>query len=164
MVVSACFDGGSFALLFDGCGSLLLADSKTSRVDTKPPPETMYLHGVGDLLNIFFYMLVWIIVHAMLQEYLWEVIFTTHSHAHMHTTLSLLSQFMFPTQFIIPLDILIFSHFHVQRMSRRLHLSKSKTAKYLDSGMLVVFYALSLVWGVDHIIKVRLGVCLCPLH
>ena len=42
-----------------------------------------------------------------------------------------------------------------QRTVKRLHLSKSKTTKYLDSGMMFVFYLISLVMGVDHIIKVE---------
>lgn len=43
------------------------------RLDTRPPPETYYAHGTSDFLNVAFYSLVWIIIHAMLQEYIWEV-------------------------------------------------------------------------------------------
>jgi hypothetical protein len=42
-------------------------------VDTRPLPETFYEHGVLDALNVVFYALVWIIIHALLQEYVWEV-------------------------------------------------------------------------------------------
>ena len=50
---------------------------------------------------------------------------------------------------------------------KRLHLSKVKTSKYYDSGCLVVFYLVSLIWGVNLIAKVgeaqlsnRLSFCL----
>ena len=41
----------------------------------------------------------------------------------------------------------------VQRTVKRLHLSKVKTSKYYDSGCLVVFYLVSVVWGVDIILS-----------
>lgn len=34
-------------------------------------------------------------------------------------------------------------------------MSKTKLAKYYDSGCLVIFFFLSLVWGINYIIKVR---------
>ena len=40
-----------------------------------------------------------------------------------------------------------------QRTVKRLHLSKVKTSKYYDSGCLVVFYLVSVVWGLDIIIS-----------
>ena len=42
----------------------------------------------------------------------------------------------------------------IQRTVKRLRLSKVKVAKYYDSGSLVVFYLVSLVWGINHIVKV----------
>ena len=42
----------------------------------------------------------------------------------------------------------------LQRTVKRLHLSKVKTSKYYDSGCLVVFYLVSLIWGVNLIAKV----------
>ena len=42
----------------------------------------------------------------------------------------------------------------LQRTAKRLRLSKVKVAKYYDSGSLVVFYLVSLVWGINYIIKV----------
>lgn len=86
-------------------------DTPTLRLDNKPIPQTFYQHGWRDLLNIAFYSLVWIIIHALLQEYIWE------------------------------------------KTSKRLRLSKLKLSKYYDSGSLVVFYLVSVVWGIDHIIK-----------
>jgi len=83
------------------------SDVVTSRIDTRPAAETYYLHGWMDVLNIVFYALIWIVIHALLQEYIWE------------------------------------------RTGKRLHLSKVKTSKYFDSGCLVVFYLVSLIWGVN---------------
>lgn len=48
-------------------------DVNTSRVDNIPLPETQYKHGLGDILNVIFYSLIWIIIHALVQEYIWEV-------------------------------------------------------------------------------------------
>lgn len=45
----------------------------SSRIDTKPLPETFYRHGVLDVINVVFYALIWIAVHALVQEYIWEV-------------------------------------------------------------------------------------------
>lgn len=33
----------------------------------------MYEYGFGDLYNMVFYSLVWIILHAVIHEYIWEV-------------------------------------------------------------------------------------------
>lgn len=44
----------------------------------------------------------------------------------------------------------------LQKTAKRLRLSKLKLSKYYDSGSLVVFYLVSVVWGIDHIIKVRI--------
>ena len=42
----------------------------------------------------------------------------------------------------------------LQRTAKRLRLSKVKVAKYYDSGSLMAFYLVSLVWGINYIIKV----------
>lgn len=85
----------------------------SARVEYREP-LTVYHHGMLDALNVLFYAMVWIIIHALLQEYIWE------------------------------------------RTVKRLHLSKVKTSKYYDSGCLVVFYFVSLVWGLDYLIKENL--------
>eukprot|EP00731_Ephydatia_muelleri_P010307 Em0005g893a len=85
----------------------------SARVEHRDP-LTLYHHGVLDALNVLFYTMVWIIIHALLQEYIWE------------------------------------------RTVKRLHLSKVKTSKYYDSGCLVVFYFVSLVWGLDYLVKENL--------
>ena len=59
-------------LLFIGW-SLSYIDPSSSRVDNQPIPITMYEYGFGDLYNTIFYSLVWIIIHAIIHEYIWEV-------------------------------------------------------------------------------------------
>ena len=83
-----------------------------------------------DVLNLLFYSLVWIIIHALLQEYIWEV-----------------------SQCVGRWVNVWISWLAAQRTVKRLHLSKVKTSKYYDSGCLVVFYLVSVVWGVDIILS-----------
>ena len=33
----------------------------------------LYRHGVKDAINVLFYSILWIIVHAVIHEYTWEV-------------------------------------------------------------------------------------------
>lgn len=54
--------------------------------------------------------------------------------------------------------------FFLQRTAKRLRLSKVKVAKYYDSGSLVVFYLVSLVWGINYIIKVSYLSRQCHVH
>ena len=49
------------------------SDSQSTRIDNKPLPVTYYMHGPFDVFNVVFYAMVWIIIHALLQEYIWEV-------------------------------------------------------------------------------------------
>lgn len=48
-------------------------DSSSVRLDKREVVETYYRHGLSDVLNVLFYGMVWIIIHALLQEYIWEV-------------------------------------------------------------------------------------------
>lgn len=49
-------------------------DIHSVRLDKQKEQEvTMYRHGYGDVHNVIFYSMVWIIIHALLQEYIWEV-------------------------------------------------------------------------------------------
>lgn len=43
--------------------------------------------------------------------------------------------------------------FLFQKVSKRLHLSKVKLAKFNESSQLVLFYILSIIWGIDIIIR-----------
>lgn len=73
--------------------------------------HTLYRHGPKDTINVLFYSILWIIIHAAIHEYTWE------------------------------------------RTARKLRLSKTKHYKYYDSGFLVMFYFVSLLWGWNFIIR-----------
>lgn len=47
-------------------------DTSSVRLDKREVVETYYRHGLSDILNVVFYGMVWIIIHALLQEYIWE--------------------------------------------------------------------------------------------
>ncbi|XP_031555240.1 translocating chain-associated membrane protein 1-like [Actinia tenebrosa] len=72
---------------------------------------TTYSNGPKDFCTIFFYSLAWIVVHAIIQEYI------------------------------------------LDKVIRKLHLSKTKNSKFNDSGELLPFYFASAAWGADIIIK-----------
>lgn len=70
-----------------------------------------YTSGWKDGCAVFFYTLICIIMHAILQEYA------------------------------------------LDKISKKLHLSKFKLSRFNESGQLVVFYALSFLWGFDVIVR-----------
>lgn len=70
-----------------------------------------YESGWKDWCSVFFYTLICIIMHALLQEYF------------------------------------------IDKVSKKLHLSKFKLARFNDSCQLLVFYLISLVWGFDVIVR-----------
>lgn len=82
-----------------------------------PSPENIrgepffYESGIKDYCAIFFYTLICIIIHAILQEYI------------------------------------------LDKISKKLHLSKFKLSRFNESGQLVVFYAMSFLWGIDVVIR-----------
>ncbi|XP_048831025.1 translocating chain-associated membrane protein 2-like isoform X1 [Brienomyrus brachyistius] len=67
--------------------------------------ESLYHYGWRDCITIFFYFLIAIIFHAVVQEYV------------------------------------------LDKVNRRLHLSKSKNTKFNESGQLCVFHLVSSVWS-----------------
>jgi translocating chain-associated membrane protein 1 len=73
-----------------------------------------YTAGVKDLPAIFFYLLIAIVMHQIIQEYL------------------------------------------LDRMNRKLHLSKIKHAKFNESGQLLSFYIVSLMWAGDIVMRENL--------
>uniref|UniRef100_A0A182Q1V5 TLC domain-containing protein n=1 Tax=Anopheles farauti TaxID=69004 RepID=A0A182Q1V5_9DIPT len=77
------------------------------------PMGVQYLYTAGwkDACAVFFYTLICIIMHAILQEYI------------------------------------------LDKISKKLHLSKFKLSRFNESGQLIVFYAMSFLWGVDLIIR-----------
>ena len=50
----------------------------------------------------------------------------------------------------------VFQEYIFDKISKRLHLSKVKLAKFNESSQLVLFYALSVMWGIDIIIRENL--------
>ncbi|KAG8002543.1 Translocating chain-associated membrane protein 1-like 1 [Nibea albiflora] len=64
-----------------------------------------YQYGPKDVATVFFYLLIAVILHALIQEYI------------------------------------------LDKMNRRLHLSKTKHSKFNESGQLAAFYLFSFIWG-----------------
>lgn len=73
----------------------------------QPLSPVQYTYGLKDLALVFFYYLICIVMHAVVQEYL------------------------------------------LDRLNRKLHLSKTKHSKFNESGQLLLFYVLSVVWAVE---------------
>ena len=54
----------------------------------------------------------------------------------------------------------LFLNFFLQKVNRRMHLSKVKHSKFNESGQLMAFYAISAFWSADIIIRVSIiGFC-----
>lgn len=75
---------------------------------------TFYTNGMKDIPAIFFYLLIAIVMHQIIQEYL------------------------------------------LDKVNRKLHLSKIKHAKFNESGQLLSFYIVSLLWAGDIILRENL--------
>ncbi|KAF7270736.1 translocating chain-associated membrane protein 1 [Rhynchophorus ferrugineus] len=71
----------------------------------------LYLPGFRDMAAVFFYSLICVIVHAIIQEYV------------------------------------------LDKISKKLHLSKSKLAIFSTSGQLLAFYLTSVGWGLDIVLR-----------
>lgn len=91
--------------------------------NTTAPVETMpgvfqdlpfYTAGLRDLPAVFFYLLISVVMHAIIQEYL------------------------------------------LDKVNKKLHLSKVKYNKFNESGQLLAFYLVSLFWGADLIMRENL--------
>ncbi|XP_018612174.1 translocating chain-associated membrane protein 1 [Scleropages formosus] len=89
-----------FAIMF-----ITVQYNVTYTLDDRSEPLNFYHYGPKDMATVFFYMLIAIILHALIQEYI------------------------------------------LDKMNRRLHLSKTKHSKFNESGQLVAFYLFSFVWG-----------------
>merc|ERR1712179_219264 len=88
--------------------------------NTTAPVETMpgvfqdlpfYTAGLRDIPAVFFYLLISVVMHAIIQEYL------------------------------------------LDKVNKKLHLSKVKYGKFNESGQLLAFYLVSLVWGGDLLLR-----------
>ena len=91
-----------------------------------------YGHGRRDLATIFFYSICAIVVHAVIQEYLLDV------------------RRSFLCAFYISLNL--------QKLQRKLHLSKTKTSKFNESGHLAIFAVYAAVHAfyiVNHVRSLR---------
>jgi len=82
--------------------------------ELEPTNVVLYKYGTKDCFAAFFYFLMAIIIHAVIQEYI------------------------------------------LDKLNRRMHLSKIKHSKFNESGQLLVFYAVSAVWGADIISRENL--------
>lgn len=54
------------------------------------------------------------------------------------------------THQLLAINIIFISQ---QKISKKLHLSKFKLSRFNESGQLIVFYAMSLVWGIEVILR-----------
>merc|ERR1719517_31321 len=75
---------------------------------------TFYTAGLKDIPAVFFYLLISVVMHAIIQEYL------------------------------------------LDKVNKKLHLSKVKFNKFNESGQLLAFYLVSLFWGGDLILRENL--------
>lgn len=108
--------------------------------------ETAVSHfhnGIKDLATIFFYMLVAIIMHAIIQEYVLDVSQTGRdTHTNRQTSLRTVQQ----------------SCSFSQKINRKKHFSKTKHSKFNESGQLSAFYFFSFGWGASILLSVRIEV------
>lgn len=70
-----------------------------------------YSYGAKDISCVLFYMLICVVVHAVIQEYV------------------------------------------LDKLNRKMHLSKVKHSKFNESGQLLTFYFVSAAWGADLIVR-----------
>ncbi|XP_059165866.1 translocating chain-associated membrane protein 1-like 1 isoform X2 [Physella acuta] len=75
--------------------------------DSANVEHTVYTTGSRDLFTVFFYFLICVVVHAVLQEYV------------------------------------------LDKLNRKMHLSKIKHSKFNESGQLLIFFLVSAAWGAD---------------
>lgn len=96
---------------------IALQHNVTAPVEIQPgvfQDVAFYTAGLKDMAAIFFYMLISVVIHAIIQEYL------------------------------------------LDKVNKKLHLSKIKHARFNESGQLLAFYLVSLVWGGDLIMRENL--------
>ncbi|KAK7086723.1 Translocating chain-associated membrane protein [Halocaridina rubra] len=82
----------------------------SSDIETAEAPMT-FTNGSRDVASVFFYCLIAIVMHAIIQEYV------------------------------------------LDKINRKLHLSKVKHSKFNESGQLLIFTAVSAAWGVNILIN-----------
>uniref|UniRef100_A0A1A7Y1I5 TLC domain-containing protein n=1 Tax=Iconisemion striatum TaxID=60296 RepID=A0A1A7Y1I5_9TELE len=89
-----------FAIMF-----ITVQYNVTQGLDEISEPTNLYQYGPKDVATVFFYLLIAVILHALIQEYI------------------------------------------LDKINRRLHLSKTKHSKFNESGQLAAFYLFSFIWG-----------------
>lgn len=94
--------------------------------------ELTYTSGLKDLCAVFFYTLIAVVVHAVIQEYILDVSFTS---------------------VFIKTKPLSDEEWLLQKIKTKLHLSKVKQSKFNESGQLLIFYMTSVLWGGDVIFR-----------
>lgn len=104
------------ALMFQTTSSLAsmfitLNHNVTLTDEASTDSKVYYTYGAKDLLAVFFYMLICVVIHAVIQDYI------------------------------------------LDKLNRRMHLSKVKHSKFNESGQLLIFYAVSAVWGIEMMIR-----------
>merc|ERR1712209_249470 len=96
---------------------IVMQNNVTASVEVQPgvfQDLPFYTAGLKDLPALFFYMLISVVMHAIIQEYL------------------------------------------LDKVNKKLHLSKVKFNKFNESGQLLAFYLVSLFWGVDLMLRENL--------
>lgn len=92
-----------------------------------------YESGWKDLCAVFFYTLICIIMHAILQEYLLDVS-VANKMSGTRITITLLPS--------------------LQKLSKKLQVSsKSKLSRFNESGQLVFFSLMSFLWGIQVMVR-----------
>ncbi|XP_071519700.1 translocating chain-associated membrane protein 1 isoform X2 [Panulirus ornatus] len=91
-----------------------------SDMETAEAPMT-YTYGSRDVAAVFFYCLISIVMHAIIQEYV------------------------------------------LDKVNRKLHLSKTKHSKFNESGQLLIFTVVSAAWGINILVKDNLLVDITSL-
>jgi len=93
---------------------IVMHHNVTAPVEVQPgvlQDLTFYTAGLKDIPAVFFYLLISVVMHAIIQEYL------------------------------------------LDKVNKKLHMSKVKFGKFNESGQLLAFYLVSLVWGGDLLIR-----------
>ncbi|KAM6339698.1 translocating chain-associated membrane protein 1-like isoform 2-T4 [Alca torda] len=101
-------DPAKYAIIF-----IAVQYNVTYTTDDNSEQFHFYDSGPKDIATIFFYMLIAINLHAVIQEYI------------------------------------------LNKINRRLHLSKTKCSKFNESGQLAFFYLFSFIWGASILNAVR---------
>lgn len=119
-----------------------------------------YTYGWKDACAVFFYFLICIVMHAIIQEYVLDVS-QNMLNILVSTVTKYISQYILKYIKKLSSKIMISKItviFNSQKISRKLHLSKVKHSKFNESGQLLIFYLMSVLWAGDVIFRYVLGI------